>query len=46
MDGMQVTQEELKEILHYRPDTEVFTWRKPVSRRIKVGTVAGITLAV
>ena len=41
MERLRITQEELKELLHYNPDTGVFTWVKPISKRIKVGTVAG-----
>ena len=33
--------EELKEFLHYNPDTGVFTWIKKPHARIKVGQVAG-----
>lgn len=32
---------ELKEFLHYNPDTGAFTWIKRPSKRIKVGQVAG-----
>ena len=41
MESLRLTQEELKELLRYNPDTGVFTWVKPVSKRIKVGTIAG-----
>jgi hypothetical protein len=38
-----LTQEELKSILHYNPNTGVFIWRKQLSNRIRVGEVAGKT---
>ena len=38
-----LTQKELKELLHYNPDTGVFTWRVSPSRTVKVGQVAGHT---
>jgi|TARA_R110002020_G_scaffold425568_1_gene635007 hypothetical protein len=34
--------EELKEFLHYNPDTGVITWIKKPSNRVKVGQVAGV----
>ena len=39
----RITQAELKEMLHYNPDSGVFTWIKPskFNRRVKVGDVAG-----
>ena len=36
-----ITQDELKEVLEYNPDTGIFTWKKVNSNRIKVGDVAG-----
>ncbi len=36
-----ITQERLKELLHYDPDTGVFLWIKKNSRKISIGKVAG-----
>ena len=36
-----LTQERLKEVLHYNPLTGNFTWRVKVAQRVKVGDIAG-----
>jgi hypothetical protein len=36
-----ITQEKLKEILDYNPDTGIFSWKVSKAKRIKVGSVAG-----
>lgn len=36
-----LTQERLKELLHYNPDTGLFTWLISTSNRVKAGTIAG-----
>ncbi len=38
-----ITQERLKEVLHYDPETGAWRWLKSMSSRIKVGDVAGST---
>ena len=38
-----LTQERLKEVLHYNPLTGNFTWKVRTGQRIKIGDIAGYT---
>lgn len=39
-----LTAERLREVLHYDPETGVFTWKARTSNRVKVGDEVGFTL--
>lgn len=38
---MMLTQQRLKQVISYNPETGVFTWVMPQSRRVKAGSIAG-----
>jgi hypothetical protein len=41
LNSSTITQERLKELLDYDPETGLFTWRSRSSNRIQVGDIAG-----
>lgn len=38
---MKISRKELKKVLHYNPETGIFTWRVATARKITVGDRAG-----
>ena len=43
IEKQSLTQEKLQEVLHYDPDTGIFTWKVKPNGRVKVGSTAGVT---
>lgn len=39
---MKLTQKELQRLLHYDPETGIFTWKISISTIVKIGEIAGV----
>ena len=45
MTALSLTQDRIKELLHYNPNAGDFTWLISTSNRVKVGDIAGCLMA-